>query len=491
MDDSTGRHRGEDVKGRDAMVPDRETMRELGYRAVDHVVERWLGLEDARPWRTATRAETEALLGGPAPEEGEPVEALMDEAVGKVFPLAGSIDHPRFFAFVPSAPVWPAVLADILVSGHNVFQGTWLESAGPSQVELTVLDWFRDWLGMPEGAGGILTSGGSVANLLALATAREAAGWPDDPVVYLSDQGHSSLRKAARVVGFRPPQIRILSTGSDFRLRPETVRRALEEDRARGRTPVAVCANGGATNTGAVDPLGELAAACREAGTWLHVDAAYGGFAILDPRGAGELEGLGDADSVTLDPHKWLFQTYECGCLMVRDPADLERTFRLDAEYLQDTETRDGAVNFGDRGVQLTRAFRALKVWMSVRAVGRRVLAEEVGRGIELARRAEERIRESDDLELLHPARLSIVCYRYRPPGDWTEDELERLNARIQDRLLAEGDAMISSTRLRNRYALRLCILSHRSRWSAVERVLSRVEAEGRALSRRREASSG
>lgn len=474
------------TRGREALNPDAETMRRLGYQAVDHVVARWTGLRADRPWQGADRTETEELLSRPIPNGGEPVEELMAEAVERIFPLAGRIDHPRFFGFIPSSPGWPAVLADILVSGHNVFQGTWLESAGPSQVELIVLEWFRRWIGMPEGAGGVLTSGGSVANMLAVAAAREAAGWPQRPVVYVSDQGHSSLRKAARVVGFRREEVRVLPTGTDYRLSPRTLLRAVKEDRVAGRTPVVACANGGATNTGTVDPLRELAEACRDEGVWLHVDAAYGGFASLAPEGARVLDGLGEANSVTLDPHKWLFQTYECGCLMVRDPGDLERAFRVGAEYLQDTETEGGAVNFGDRGVQLTRMFRALKVWLSVRSVGRDALESEVARGIELAGRAEARIRESDDLELLHPARLGVVCYRFRPDGTWSEEELEELNTRIQQRLLNGGHAMVSSTRLRQRYSLRLCILSHRTRWDDVDGVLSRVELEGRTLTRER-----
>jgi aromatic-L-amino-acid/L-tryptophan decarboxylase len=466
----------------DPMAPDRETMRSLGYRAVDHLVERWAGLEDERPWAGASRSETTARLDGPPPTGGSPPEEVMERAVREIFPLAARIDHPRFFAFVPSAPAWPSVLADILVSGHNVFQGTWLASAGPSQVELTVLEWFRRWLEMPEGASGILTSGGSAANLLALAVAREAAGWPDEPVIYLSDQGHSSLARGARVAGFRPRQIRTLPTDEGYRLSTRTVARALDEDRAAGRTPLVVCANGGATNTGAVDPLPELAALCRERGVRLHVDAAYGGFAVLDPDGARALRGLGEADSVTLDPHKWLFQTYECGCLMVREPRELEAAFRVSVEYLQDTATADGEVNFGDRGIQLTRAFRALKIWLSVQALGTDAIAEAVGRGVTLAAEAEARIRASTELELLHPAHLGVVCYRYRPEGGWSEPELETLNEEIQARVVRGGHAMISSTRLRGRYALRLCILSHRSRRHHVEETLARVEEEGRRV---------
>jgi aromatic-L-amino-acid/L-tryptophan decarboxylase len=482
----------EEGSGRGAMdpVPGRETMRRLGYLAVDHVVERWASLEDGPPWGTASPERTRDLIHGPPPEVGEPVEGLMEEAIRNVFPFAGRIDHPRFVGFVPSSPAWSAVLGEILVAGHNVFQGTWLESAGPSQVELTVLEWFRSWLGMPEGAGGILTSGGSVANLLAVVTAREVAGWPSEPMVYLSDQGHNSLGKAARTAGIRAHQVRVLPTGPDRVLRAEVVARAVEEDRREGRTPILVCANGGATNTGTVDPLEELARLSREVGVRLHVDAAYGGFAVLTERGAGKLAGLALADSVTLDPHKWLFQTYECGCLMVRDPGELEAAFRLSADYLQDTRTRGGEVNFGDRGVQLTRQFRALKVWLTVRALGTRTLARAMDAAMDTAARAEERIRGPGRLELLHPAQLGVVCFRYRPDpeeggSDWSEEALDALNRKIQSRMLEEGHAMMSSTRIDGRFSLRLCILNHRTRWRHVADILHQVERLGGVLSRR------
>jgi aromatic-L-amino-acid/L-tryptophan decarboxylase len=477
------------ASGTDALVPHPEAMRALGYRVVDRLVERWTDLEDDVPWRGASAADALALLDSRVPEEGEPLEGLIEEAVHGVLPLAGRIDHPRFFGFVPSAPGWPALMGDMLAAGFNVFQGTWLESAGPSAMELTVLEWFRGWLEMPEGSGGVLTSGGSAANLLAVVAAREAAGRPEWPVLYLSDQGHSSIRRGARIAGFPEEAVRTLPTDEGLRLGTETVRSALRQDRAQGLTPVLVCANGGATNTGTVDDLAELAAVCRSEGVRLHVDAAYGGFAVLDPEGARQLRGIGEADSVTLDPHKWLFQNYDCGCLMLRDPAVLERALGHRAEYLQDTETSPGEVNFGERGIQLSRRFRALGIWMTVRGVGRRGLAEAIGRGIDLAGRAEARIAESTCLELLHPARLGVVCYRYSGAGGGgshgaarDEAELEALNRAIQDRLLAEGHAMVSSTRLRDRYALRLCILGHRSRWEHVREVLGQVERIGREL---------
>jgi glutamate/tyrosine decarboxylase-like PLP-dependent enzyme len=454
-------------------------MRRLGYAVIDALVERQNGLRADVPWRGGSRRDLEPILREPCPEEPGDPDVALRRALTEILPRAGRIDHPRFFAFVPSSPTWAALMGDLLATGFNVFQGTWLESAGPSQVELVVLEWFREWLGLPEGAGGLFTSGGSAANLCAVVAAREAVGHPERPVAYFSDQSHSSIERACRIAGFREDALRRIPSDADYRYDVAALSRAMQRDRDEGRTPVLVSANGGATNTGVVDPLDELADVCDRSGTWLHVDAAYGGFAALTPRGADALAGLGRARSVTLDPHKWFFQPYETGCLLVRDPADLERAFRVMPEYLQDVELGFEQVNFADRGLQLTRAFRALKVWMALHVHGRRAHADAIGRSIELGDVAEAALREAPEIEILSPATLGIVCFRVRGP-DASEERLEALNRGIQDTVVAEGTAMMSSTRLRGRFALRLCILNYRSTETDVRAVVDRIVELGR-----------
>lgn len=458
-----------------------EEMEALGHRAVELLVERWTKLAGNPAWKGADRSGTEPLLREPAPEEGRDPAAVLERAVGEVLPVAGRVDHPRFFAFVPSSPTWPGVLADFLAAGFNTFQGTWLESAGPSQIELVVTDWIREWVGYPQGAGGLFTSGGSAANLDALVVAREEAGNPERPSVYMSDQAHSSLARAARIVGIPRAGVRILPSRDDFRLDRDAVAAAVAEDRRAGRVPVAVLANGGATNTGIVDPLPELADLCAAEELWLHVDAAYGGFAVLDPAGRDALRGLERADSLVLDAHKWLFQPFEAGCLLLRDVRKLEAAFHVRPEYLQDVDLGTAQVNFADRGLQLTRSFRALKVWMTVQTFGMAALREAVGRGIDLARRAAAWIESRESMEVLSEPSLGVVCFRVRPPGgDHDEAALEKLNQEIQTRVVESGVAMTSSTRLRGTFALRLCILNHTSTWDDVRATLEAMEAAGR-----------
>jgi aromatic-L-amino-acid decarboxylase len=463
------------------MSPD--DMRELGHRVVDALVERWTDLEREPSWRGAPRNATEAFLREPAPEEGCGPDVALTRALRDILPLAGRVDHPRFFAFIPSSPTWPSVLADFLAAGFNIFQGTWLESAGPSQVELVVLDWFRDWLGLPEAASGVLTSGASVANLVAVVAAREAVGSDPRAMFYVGDQGHSSLAKAIRIAGIGPERLRQVPTDDEFRMDVASLRRQLSDDRRRGWRPVCVMANGGATNTGAIDPLDRLADLCEGEGLWLHVDAAYGGFAVLTASGRQALQGISRADSVTLDPHKWLFQPYEIGCVIVRDPALLEQAFRAIPEYLQDAALGEEQVNFADRGVQLTRAFRALKVWLSVQSFGVRAFRHAIDRQLSHARRAAALIEATPDLELLAPPSLGIVCFRFRPETSQPDPgAIGRLNEAIQQRIVHSGYAMMSSTRLRSAYALRLCLLNRGTHWSDVEGTLSRVVQSGREL---------
>ena len=307
-------------------------MRALGTRALDLVIHHFETNGDAPVARTLTRAETESLLRTPLPERGTPVDELLDILARDVFPNAFKADHPRFYAFVPSPVNFVSVIGDLLTSGHNVFSGHWLASSAASQIEINVLDWLKELCGLPADGGGILVSGGSMANLSAIAAAREAKlGGPyEHAIVYCSDQTHSSMAKGLRIIGFRPEQRRIIATDSAFRLSIPALDAAIAEDRAAGRLPFCVVANGGTTNTGAVDPLHALADVCAREDMWLHVDGADGAAAVITERGRSALAGLERADSITLDPHKWLFQPYELGCLLVRDADVLRNAFRVD-----------------------------------------------------------------------------------------------------------------------------------------------------------------
>jgi glutamate/tyrosine decarboxylase-like PLP-dependent enzyme len=447
---------------------DHETMRRLGHLVSDTVAEHLATLREQPAYAALGAADIERLLDWRAPREGTDFETLLATLRDCVFPHAAREPHPGFMAYVPSCPTFPALLGDWLATGFNFYAGVWPVAVGPNALELVVLEWFRQWLGMPEGTSGLLTSGGSAANLTAVIAARHwvtkgNASLIPKLCVYGSDQAHSSVTRAAWLAGVPRENVRSLASGDEFALRVDALRDALAQDRAAGLVPLMVVANAGTTNTGSVDPLHEIATLCERERLWMHIDAAYGGFAILTETGRKALPGIERADSVTLDPHKWLFVPFECGCLLARDPTRLKAAFQIFPEYLADVQTGHGAVNFADYGEQLTRYARALKIWMSVRYFGTDAIRDAIDQAMRLARRLEQRVRETRPLEVLSPGRFGIVCFRVRPNGMTDGPALDALNERVLNKVVAAGRYFISSTRLRGAFSLRACILGFRT----------------------------
>jgi aromatic-L-amino-acid decarboxylase len=460
----------------DPLAIDAERMRRMGHEVVDLLVRRIEELAASPVLQTSSRLEAEARIDGPPPAAGRDFSELLERLDRDVLPYVGHFDHPRFFGYIPGAGTWPAALGDLIASATNIDSGAWRESAGPSQLELTVLDWFREWVGYPAAAAGVLVSGGSAANLTAIACAREALVGPMSPrlMIYLSDQTHSSVPRAARHLGFRPDQVRVIATDERFRMRLDDLEAAIEADSAAGRLPFLVIANAGTTNTGAVDDLGAMARVCRQRGLWLHVDAAYGGFAVLSERGRAALAGLEEADSITLDPHKWLAMPFEVGCLLVRDGATMERAFELHPEYLREHSDERLGVNFADRGLQLTRASRAIKVWLALQTFGLDAFRRTIDRAIDLTLEAQRRIEEDPRLELVTPASLGVLAVR-RAFGREPAAAVDRLNERLVAGLARAGDVLLTGTTVHGRYAIRLCVLNHTSALVDVLYALDRV----------------
>lgn len=452
---------------------DAELMRELGYRTVDLLVDRITGARGPVVQSASPGELRERLSGGP-PEVPVPYDRILERLERDVLPFVARISHPGYLAFIPGEGTWPGALGDLIASALNLDTCWWLGASGPSALELTVLDWFRDWVGYPDGAAGLLVSGGSAANLTALALAREArVGAMDaNAVAYMSDQTHSSVARAARALGFRPDRVRVIPTDERARIRVDALRSAVAADRSAGLIPLIVVANAGATAVGAVDPLRELAALCREHGVWLHVDGAYGAFACLSERGRAALDGLELADSITLDPHKWLYQPIEVGALLVRNGASLQEGFKVTPDFLEDVEAIDDEVNLSDRGLQLTRACRALKLWISLHYFGVGAFREAIDNCIDLALQAQRSIESSAELELMSEASLGIVTFRRHPSGVDDEAVLERINAHLADEIEQAGEVFLSTGRVRGRFVLRLCILNHSTSRSEVDRAL-------------------
>ncbi len=464
----------------------REQMLDLGQKALELVVERIQSLPGENAWDGEFRQVLEDRLSEDPPEDGRAAAEVIERAARQILPYSTRLDHPRCFGFVPSSPTWPSVVADFVAAGYHINECTWLVASGPSYIELVVIDWFRRWLGYPEGAGGLFTSGGSAASLDAFVAAREAAGHPERASVYMSDQSHSALSRAAMIVGVRRERIRMVPSNADFRMDTDALARAVAADRDAGLNPIAVAANAGTVGTGAIDPLDELSDFCASEGLWLHVDAAYGGFAVVTEQGKRLLSGIERADSIGLDAHKWLFQPYEAGCLLVKDEKTLTDAFAVRPDILQDTVWGANHPNFSNLGLQLSRSVRALKVWMSIQTFGMAAFRRAVAKGMELAASAEAYVRASAVLEAMNTATLGIVCFRVNPAdSDLDEAELDKVNRIVLARMFWDDPAFMSSTLLHGTFALRMCIVNHTTTWDDVRETLEAVERFGReALSK-------
>jgi glutamate/tyrosine decarboxylase-like PLP-dependent enzyme len=385
--------------------------------------------------------------------------------------------HPRFFGWVNSPPFAIGALAELLAAALNP------SCAGGDHaaiyLERAAVRWLMELIGFPtDGSMGLLVSGGSMASLTGLAAARHRAvervggdvrrdGLQGDGpalVLYMSDEGHSCVRKAAELLGLGGDAVRSVPVDADFRLDVAALRAAIAADRAAGRRPVCVAASAGTVGVGAIDPLAELADLCAAEDLWLHVDGAYGAVGVLDPAVAALYRGLERADSVALDPHKWLSVPVECGAALVRDGALLRRTFSLVPPYIQTEEGKGfgGLPWYSEYGFQQTRGFRALKLWMILQWLGRDGLQAHIARHNALARRLAELVDAAPELERLAPVTLSIVCFRYAPPG-WPADDprLDDLNKAIMQALQAGGEVFVTNAVVRRRFALRACILHY------------------------------
>jgi glutamate/tyrosine decarboxylase-like PLP-dependent enzyme len=422
-------------------------LRRLGYWVVDRTIEHLTTLRDRPALTERGYDELVAALGGDLPRE----PGDLAEGLGLLADVALEAqqhgDHPRYFARVPGPSSHVAILGEWLAVGMQSIASSWGGGSGPSTLELVVLDWLRDALGLAPSSEGIVLTGGSIANTTALIVARAETG---GGVLYLCDQTHSSIRRGAVRTGWSTDEVRVLPTGDDLRLSATLLHDAVAEDLAAGLRPVAVVATAGTTNTGAVDDIPAIAQVCREHGLWLHVDGAYGGPAALAP-GRHGIAGLELADSFVLDPHKWLFQPYDAGCLWVARGGALHRTFAMHPEYLADAQ--GGPVDLHNRGLELTRHSRAAKLWLTLRTYGLDAIEDAVERGIALAESAEDLLAAHEELEVVTPAQLGVVTFRAVALDD---DAHTRVAAAVTD----DGYAAITSTVLHGRRVLRLCTIN-------------------------------
>jgi len=472
----------------------REEILRIGNRVVDLIADHLSTLPSEPVFRPVPPALARQFLSTPAPVAPVPADEVLREFEETIEPYPFGNGHPRFWGWVNSPPAVMGVFADALAAAMNP------SCAGGNHaaiyVERQVLNWFRDMLGFPDTSMGLLVSGGSMATMTALAVARHVKSGVDVRVnglqnaprpfaFYMSSEAHGCARKAIELLGFGSATIRTIPIRADYRINVDALDAAIENDRARNVQPIAVVATAGTTNTGAIDDLEAIAEVCRRHGVWMHVDAAYGGPAILSGEYSERLAPLARADSIALDPHKWLFVPVEAGLVLVRDAEAMRSAFSLVPPYLRTDGSSTGVGGppwFSEYGFQQTRGFRALKVWMTMQQFGLNGFKAVIEENLALARYLADRLRSAQDFGVMAPPDLSVVCFRFLDPSSPDEESQASLNRRLLERLQLGGDAFLTSTELGGRFVLRACIVNHRSTRDDIDRMLGAVRGIGRDL---------
>jgi len=449
--------------------PSPEQMREMGEAALAYVIG-FIGSLDEAPasnvegaWELAHRLRTTP------PEEGGPFEDVLGDvrdAAAHAYDTTG----PGYLPYIPGGGLFAAALGDFLALSVNRYVGLAAPSPAVVQIEENVCRWLCSLFGWDGGSQGVLTSGGSMANFSAMVAARHAKLGEDftDGVYYVSEQAHASVTKAATLAGFTRRNVRLVPTDDELRMDPDELRRMVEGDLAKGHRPFLVGPSAGTTNTGAIDPLEAIADVAEEHGLWMHVDGAYGGFFVLTERGRERFRGIERADSVTLDPHKGMFLPYGTGALVVRDGENLRQAHYEGAAYLQDLATAGELPNYSEHSAELSREWRGLRVWLPLRLHGLRAFREALDEKLDLAEVLYEGLKGVPELELPWAPQLTVVTFRLRD-GD------EAANKELLDRINASTRVFLSSTMIHGRYAIRACIVSHRTHRDRIDECIEIV----------------
>lgn len=470
--------REDDIRPEETLDPeDWESMRALGRRMLDDMLDYARTVRERPPWRHAPD-EVEARFQAPLPLDPSPVEEVYEEFRTFVLPYPVGNIHPRFWGWVHGTGTVLGAFAEFLAASMNPNTGG-RDFHSAIYVERQVIDWLKEIAGFPRNASGLLTTGCSAANLIGLAVARNAKADRDmrkeglqacrrRMTLYASEEIHSSVQKSAELLGLGSNALRLLPAGADFRIDCGALEEAIRRDRRYGHLPFCIVGAAGTTNTGAIDDLDALAEISREENLWFHVDGAFGMWAALDSDLKNLVRGIEKADSLAFDLHKWMYMPYDIGGVLVRDEEEHLRTFALRPPYLAHGEGGRGLAGgglpwFTDYGFELSRSFRALKAWMSMKHHGVRKYARLVRQNVEQARYLARLVETAPELELLGPAALNVVCFRFAPPGTG-EAARDLLNERIVVELQERGVAVPSGTRIRGRYAIRVANTNHRSR---------------------------
>jgi aromatic-L-amino-acid decarboxylase len=455
-----------------------EALRSLIEAATERILAHIESLPRQPAADTAGGAELARSLREKLPETGRPVEELLDLLFSRVIPRSFNTAGPGYLAYIPGGGLPHSAVADLISDTTNRYVGVFAAAPGLVAIEANVLGWLGEMMGYPEDAGGVLTTGGSLSNFSALVAARRRL-LPENflsGMLYVSDQAHYSLAKAAMLAGFPEGNVRSIATDQRYRIRPDALAEAVSRDRAAGSSPFFLVGNAGTTNTGAVDDLNALADLAAREGLWLHADAAYGGFFALTARGRRLLAGIERADSIALDPHKGLFLPYGTGCLLVRDREALRRAHALSGDYMPPMQESPDLPDFNLLSPELSRDWRGLRVWLPIAMHGIGPFRRNLEEKLDLTEWAAQELRRIPDVEILAEPQLSIVAFRLRRTG-LDEEALTRVNRDLLSRVNARQRVHLTSTVLGGRFAIRICVLSFRTHRDRIAQGLEDIRA--------------
>ncbi|MSR06451.1 MAG: aminotransferase class V-fold PLP-dependent enzyme [Gemmatimonadetes bacterium] len=460
------------------LEPSADEMRRLARLAMDRIVEHIETLPTQPAADTAGGADLARSLKDALPELGSPFEELLDLLYKKAAPKSFNAAGPGYLAYIPGGGLFLSGLADFMADTLNRYVGVWEASPGLVQLEANVIRWLCDIVGYPAGAGGFLTSGGSLANFSAVVTARRL-NLPEDflkGTLYCSSHTHSSVHRAAMLAGFPATAVREVPVDGRFCMQVDDLERRIVADRKAGLNPFFLVASAGTTNTGAVDDIPALVEIARREKMWLHVDAAYGGFFVLTERGRATLKGIVQADSVTLDPHKGMFLPYGTGCLIVRDATTLKKAHGYGAEYLPAVQSDPDFVDFNQISPELTRAFRGLRLWLPLKLHGFGPFRKNLDEKLDLTVWAADQLRAMPGMEMLAEPQLSIIAFRLNRPG-FSTTQLNDLNKKFLAGINRRNRIFLSGTMLGDRFALRICVLSFRTHMERMKEGMDDIRA--------------
>jgi len=451
------------------LEPDSHEMRRLIDEAAHRVIAHISSLPQQPAQNVEGAFDFARTLIEPLPQHGTPYEELLDFLFDEAIPRSFNAAGPGYLAYIPGGGIYHAAVADYIADAVNRYVGVCAAAPALVQIEANVVRWFCEIAGFGPGSGGVLTPGGSPANLIALVTARKALLGDDfaNATLYCGDQTHHAFQKSAILAGFPAQNIRELPSDAQFRVRIDALEEAIARDRAAGLKPFLVCGSAGTTATGAVDDLVSLGRVARENAMWFHVDGAYGAFFLLTERGRAALRGISDADSIILDPHKTLFLPFGTGALIVRDAALLRRAHSMHADYLPDFQSSDELVDFCELSPELSRDFRGLRVWLPLKLFGIEPFREQLDEKLDLAHYAADELRKIDGIEIVAEPQLSILAFRLR--GD------DERNRRLLERINAPKRVMLTPATVGGRFVIRICVVSHRTHRDRIEMAIDDI----------------